>query len=65
MRNYNVYLKGMEKGNSEKLFFLDLIDLNNFDLIIDFGCGKGDILKAWSVIGRKNSHYLLVRSSRS
>ena len=46
MRNYNVYLKGMEKGNSEKLFFLDLIDLNNFDLIIDFGCGKGDILKA-------------------
>jgi len=46
MRNYNTYLRGMEQGNSEKLFFLELLDLNNFDRIIDFGCGKADILKA-------------------
>lgn len=45
MRNYNTYLKGMEKGNKEKLFFLDHLNLNDFDTIIDFGCGKGDILK--------------------
>lgn len=46
MRNYNTYLTGMEKGNSEKLFFLDHINLDGFDKVIDFGCGKGDILKA-------------------
>jgi SAM-dependent methyltransferase len=46
MRNYNTYLKGMEKGNNEKLFFLDKLNLDGFNTIIDFGCGKGDILKA-------------------
>lgn len=46
MRNYNTYLKGMEKSNKEKLFFLNYINLNDFDKVIDFGCGKGDILKA-------------------
>ena len=45
-RNYNVYLSGMEKANVEKLFFLKHIDLNDFNTVIDFGCGKGDILKA-------------------
>lgn len=47
-RNYNVYLSGMEKGNVEKLFFLEQLDLNDFDVIIDFGCGKGDIIKVCS-----------------
>lgn len=51
MRNYNTYLKGMEKGNDEKLFFLNKLNLNNFDRVIDFGCGKGDILKACSKPG--------------
>lgn len=46
MRNYNTYLKGMEKGNSEKLFFLNHLNLDGFNKVIDFGCGKGDILKA-------------------
>ena len=46
MRNYNTYLKGMEKGNDEKLFFLNKINLKDFHRVIDFGCGKGDILKA-------------------
>lgn len=46
MRNYNVYLKGMEKSNKEKLFFLRYINLKDYDKIIDFGCGKADILKA-------------------
>lgn len=51
MRNYNTYLKGMEKGNDEKLFFLDKLNLNNFNQVVDFGCGKGDILKACSKSG--------------
>lgn len=44
-RNYNTYLAGMEKGNAEKLFFLQYLDLTIYDVIIDFGCGRGDILK--------------------
>jgi len=51
MRNYNTYLKGMEKGNDEKLFFTSILQLNKFHRIIDFGCGKGDILKACSNSG--------------
>lgn len=53
MRNYNTYLSGMEKANKEKLFFLDLLNINDFDTIIDFGCGKGDILKKCAGGNRK------------
>ena len=45
-RNYNTYLSGMERGNAEKLFFLNKIDLNDFDTVIDFGCGGGDVIHA-------------------
>jgi len=48
MRNYNTYLKGMEKGNDEKLFFTSILQPKDFNRIIDFGCGRGDILKACS-----------------
>ena len=44
-RNYNVYLAGMEKSKSDKLFFLDYIDINSYDVIIDFGCGQGEIIR--------------------
>lgn len=45
-REYNTYILGMEKGNADKLFFLDYLDINQFDYIIDFGCGKGDIIRS-------------------
>lgn len=54
LRNYNVYLSGMEKSNSEKLFFLDFLNIANYDRIIDFGCGRGDILRACALHGGKN-----------
>ncbi|MCR5232064.1 MAG: class I SAM-dependent methyltransferase, partial [Acholeplasmatales bacterium] len=44
-RNYNVYLSGMEKGKADKLFFLNHLCLDDYDVIIDFGCGQGDIIK--------------------
>lgn len=50
-RNYNVYLKGMQQGKAEKLFFIDHIELDKFDTIIDFGCGDGSILAAISSLG--------------
>lgn len=46
MRNYNVYLSLIEKSLDEKLFFLKKLKLDKFSTIIDFGCAKGDILKA-------------------
>lgn len=45
MNNYEGYLKGMEKSMQEKLFFLEYIDLNSYDLIIDFGCASGDLIE--------------------
>lgn len=44
-RNYNTYLLDMEKSKAEKLFFMNHLCLNEFDVIIDFGCGAGDIIK--------------------
>lgn len=44
-RNYNTYLLGMEKGNADKLFFLNHLCLDDYDYIVDFGCGRGDIIK--------------------
>ena len=44
-RNYNVYLNGMEKGKVEKLFFAKYLKLGDYNVIIDFGCGSGDIIK--------------------
>ena len=46
LRNYNAYLNGMARGNQEKLFFLDKLNLQDFRMIIDFGCGGGDVLAA-------------------
>lgn len=43
-RNYNVYLNGMTKANKEKVFFLEHLNLNDWETVIDFGCGGGDIL---------------------
>ena len=44
-RNYNTYLNGMAKGETEKLFFMNYLCLDDYDIIIDFGCGGGNILK--------------------
>lgn len=44
-RNYNAYLLGMEKSKSEKLFFMNHLNLSEFDIIIDFGCGAGDVIR--------------------
>ena len=45
MNNYECYLKGMEKALQEKLFFLEHLDMDSYDLIIDFGCASGDLIE--------------------
>ena len=50
MRNYNVYINGMQKANSEKLFFVDKVNLDDYNTIIDFGCGAGDVLHSLSLL---------------
>lgn len=64
MNNYEGYLKGMEKSMQEKLFFLEHLDLNAFDLIVDFGCASGDLIERLRVvtttpiIGVERDHYM-------
>lgn len=43
-RNYDVYLDKMEKAMEDKLFFLNHIDINEYDYIIDFGCADGTLV---------------------
>ena len=45
MNNYECYIKGMEKSMQEKLFFLEHLDLADYDLIIDFGCASGNLIE--------------------
>lgn len=40
--NYNDYVSGMEKSIEDKLFFLNKLD---FDVIVDYGCSNGKLLK--------------------
>lgn len=45
MNDYKGYIRRMEKSMQEKVFFLEHIDLNSYDLIIDFGCASGDLIE--------------------
>lgn len=40
-----LYNRQMSASMADKLFFLDLIDPNDYDTIVDFGCADGELLK--------------------
>lgn len=44
MRNFNEYQLNLEKSLKQKLFFLDKINIAEYDLIVDYGCGTGIVL---------------------
>ena len=44
MKDFNAYIKFMEKSIQDKLFFLDKIDLSSFDYTLDFGCANGVLI---------------------
>ena len=40
-----IYCESMAKSLDDKLFFLNEIDINDYDYIVDFGCADGRILE--------------------
>ena len=44
MRNFNTYQINLEKSLKDKLFFVKHINLKDYDLIVDFGCGTGIVI---------------------
>lgn len=44
MRNFNEYQLNLEKSLKQKLFFLDKINIAEYDLIVDYGCETGIVL---------------------
>ena len=40
-----IYCESMAKSLEDKLFFLNEIDINEYDCIVDFGCADGRILE--------------------
>ena len=50
MKDFNTYKLNLSNAMKEKTFFLNKIDITEYDLIVDFGCGPGELL---SIIARK------------
>ena len=45
MKDLNIYNLRMVAAMQDKLFFVDKIDLREYDLIVDFGCATGELLR--------------------
>lgn len=45
MKNLNSYIRKLEKGMDDKLFFLKHIDISEYSLIVEFGCANGRLLR--------------------
>lgn len=45
MKNLNGYIRKLEKGMEDKLFFLKYIDISEYSLIVEFGCANGRLLR--------------------
>ena len=52
-RNYEVYLNKMEKAMQSKLFFLNYIDIDSYDYVVDFGCSNGELLSRLNISDSK------------
>lgn len=45
MKNLNSYIKQLENNMQDKLFFLKHLDINEYSLIVEFGCANGRLLR--------------------
>ncbi len=56
MKNLNSYIRKLEKGMEDKLFFLKYIDISEYSLIVEFGCANGRLLRRIEpVVDMKNT----------
>lgn len=56
MKNLNSYIRKLEKGVEDKLFFLKHIDISDYSLIVEFGCANGRLLRRIEpVVDMKNT----------
>ena len=46
MKDLNIYNLRMVAAMQDKLFFVNKIDLKEYDLIVDFGCATGELLRS-------------------
>lgn len=59
MKNFNEYQLNLEKSLKQKLFFLDKIKIEDYDLIVDFGCGTGAVINEISKLVTKKNPTLI------
>lgn len=45
MKDFNTYKLNLSKSLEDKLFFLKYINVDEYDFILDFGCGTGEVLR--------------------
>ena len=58
-RKYNKYLTGMRTTLKDKMFFLNYININDYETIIDFGSGEGIVIEEIAKI-IKNKNTILI-----
>lgn len=60
------YCHSMSKSLNDKLFFLKEIDINSYDVIVDFGCADGALLEALcdkSILSNENTKLIGIEKS--
>jgi len=69
IENYNIYTAEMLKSLQDKIFFIDLVDV---DVLVDYGCADGAVIKYLAVlyphkqfIGYDIDDFMIVRASES
>ena len=69
INNLKIYQERMYLGMEDKLFFLDHIDLDDVETVIDFGCADGVMLSmlppTWKKIGVDNSEEMLEKAKEN
>ena len=46
MKDINSYIQLMQHALGEKLFFINYLNLDDYDNIVDFGCANGVLLQS-------------------
>lgn len=58
MKNFNTYVENLNKSLQSKLFFVNKINIDEYDIIVDYGCGSGILLQ--NIATKVNDKTLLI-----